>query len=55
LRQFCRPPQCCDFLPEFSFEHVVKLCACRESLNGVKLRFYSWVNKQTKVLATGQK
>jgi hypothetical protein len=39
LRQFRRPPQCRDFLAEFSFEHVVKLCACRESLNGVKLRF----------------
>jgi len=39
LRQFSGSPQICDFPSEFSCNHVVKLCACKKSMNGVKLRF----------------
>lgn len=38
LRQFSSSSQCRNSSAEFSFKHAVKLCACRESLNGVKLR-----------------
>jgi hypothetical protein len=39
LRQFSGSPQFCDFPSEFFCNHVVKLCACKKSMNGVKLRF----------------